>query len=345
MEKSRENKDISTMHKSFISSKNATAGITLIALAITIIVLLILAGVTITTLAGDDGILGQSGNTKRKNEISQEKEIVTLSVVAVRTKEDYDKIERNELQEQLDRNTREGKTEVIDDGYYLVVKFNESNRYYEIDIDGNISDAKYKEEVEYAGDITKNGIYDGSPNNPYQINCIEDLVAFANSINSGITYENNVIILKRDLDFESIFSYNDYKTTEYGDLNKNGKIEYLIKELTNKNDGAGFQPIGVSSFKRFTGTFDGNNFSVRNIFINLEYTTHQYYVSCGLFGNNSGIIKNLVLDKGMIKSANVNGTGGVCGSNGGRIINCINRVNVNAVSNAGGISGRGGRYF
>ena len=36
-------------------------GITLIALVITIIVLLILAGVTIATLTGDNGILTQAG--------------------------------------------------------------------------------------------------------------------------------------------------------------------------------------------------------------------------------------------------------------------------------------------
>ena len=39
-------------------------GVTLIALVITIIVLLILAGVTIATLTGDNGILTKHKNTK-----------------------------------------------------------------------------------------------------------------------------------------------------------------------------------------------------------------------------------------------------------------------------------------
>ncbi len=39
-------------------------GITLIALVITIIVLLILAGVVITTLTGDNGILGKAKTAK-----------------------------------------------------------------------------------------------------------------------------------------------------------------------------------------------------------------------------------------------------------------------------------------
>ena len=40
-------------------------GITLIALVITIIVLLILAGVTIITLTGDNGILQKAGDAKK----------------------------------------------------------------------------------------------------------------------------------------------------------------------------------------------------------------------------------------------------------------------------------------
>ncbi len=43
-------------------------GITLIALVITIIVLLILAGVTIATLTGDNGLLSKATNSKEKNE-------------------------------------------------------------------------------------------------------------------------------------------------------------------------------------------------------------------------------------------------------------------------------------
>ena len=47
--------------------KKETNGITLIALVITIIVLLILAGVTIATLTGDNGILTQANKAKTSN--------------------------------------------------------------------------------------------------------------------------------------------------------------------------------------------------------------------------------------------------------------------------------------
>ena len=46
--------------------KKSSRGITLIALVITIIVLLILAGVTIATLSGDNGILSRAQNSKEE---------------------------------------------------------------------------------------------------------------------------------------------------------------------------------------------------------------------------------------------------------------------------------------
>ena len=46
--------------------KNNEKGITLVALVITIIVLLILAGVTILALSGDNGILNRASQSKSK---------------------------------------------------------------------------------------------------------------------------------------------------------------------------------------------------------------------------------------------------------------------------------------
>ena len=54
------------MKLNFKGRKKQEKGITLIALVITIIVLLILAGVTIATLTGDNGILTQAGKAKDK---------------------------------------------------------------------------------------------------------------------------------------------------------------------------------------------------------------------------------------------------------------------------------------
>ena len=60
-------------------------GITLIALVITIIVLLILAGVTISMLTGENGILKQATNAKNATDKSEFEEQVSLAVIAAKT--------------------------------------------------------------------------------------------------------------------------------------------------------------------------------------------------------------------------------------------------------------------
>ena len=62
-------------------------GITLIALVITIIVFLILAGVTIATLTGDNGILTKAQNSKEKNAQKTVEEQINLAVQASRINE------------------------------------------------------------------------------------------------------------------------------------------------------------------------------------------------------------------------------------------------------------------
>ena len=63
-------------------NKRLEKGITLIALVITIIVLLILAGVTIRMLTGDNGILKQATNAKNTTDKSEFEEQVKLAIMA-----------------------------------------------------------------------------------------------------------------------------------------------------------------------------------------------------------------------------------------------------------------------
>ena len=72
----RENKKCSKVNKMSILEPvpNGHRGITLIALVITIIVLLILAAVSIATLTGENGILAQAENAKKKTEEAAKKE-------------------------------------------------------------------------------------------------------------------------------------------------------------------------------------------------------------------------------------------------------------------------------
>ena len=80
-------------------------GITLIALIITIIVLLILAGVTISLVVGDNGILQKSTTAKLTMEVEQEKELIGISYSAVKARKlaqgDTSNIKGAELDVQL----------------------------------------------------------------------------------------------------------------------------------------------------------------------------------------------------------------------------------------------------
>lgn len=58
----------------------STKGITLISLVVTIIILLILAGVTIATLMGDNGLINKAKDAKIKTEIASIKEEIQTEI-------------------------------------------------------------------------------------------------------------------------------------------------------------------------------------------------------------------------------------------------------------------------
>ena len=65
--------------------KNKQRGITLIALVVTIIVLIILAGVSINMLVGDNGIITQAQNAKEENEKAEIIESIQLEIADKQT--------------------------------------------------------------------------------------------------------------------------------------------------------------------------------------------------------------------------------------------------------------------
>ncbi|MCI8444109.1 MAG: hypothetical protein HFJ37_02900 [Clostridia bacterium] len=189
-----------------------TKGITLISLVITIVVLLLLAGITIKTLTGESGLIENAKEAKDNTEIANEKEILEQATVKAMGNNRYGAITLESLEKAIHAILGEGKAKVIQDNGELVVKFLESKRYYKIDEDGKVSDAIVIVADEKVGDISKSGSCDGTKDKPYQIDCIEDLVAFSKAINNQEIKNNSYVLLMRALDFKSIFSYGDYET-------------------------------------------------------------------------------------------------------------------------------------
>ena len=103
--------------KQLIKTSN---GITLIALVITIIVLLILAGVTIATLTGDNGILTQAGNAKEQTEKADIIERAKIEIVGVQS-ENNGELPKEDLDRILKSYDKDGTIRIDDEGNRYIV--------------------------------------------------------------------------------------------------------------------------------------------------------------------------------------------------------------------------------
>ena len=263
-----------------------TKGITLIALVVTIIVLLILAGVSISMLTGENGILNQAQNAKNKTEEAERNEKLDLL-----------------KQEDLINETLNG------------VEVDEVK-------DGNPGELEKEDE------------------NTFVINSIEDLVFFAHDVTNGNNYSGKTVKLGISLDFNSTKSYIDPLRTDYGKYGYNGELKTLLRT------GEGFIPIGVGSDEvgtnSFSGTFDGQNNQIINLYINEKDETVS---KIGLFSVNYGSIENLnLVNLNLTRYEEKSSlTGGIVGQNRteATINNCnvSGKININGIGTAAGIAG------
>ena len=100
----------------------STNGITLIALVITIIIILILAGIAISSLHGDNGIINKTISTNEKSDYSSEKELVILSAMGARVAGEG-VITTNNLNDELKLNFKDDNSvEEIPDGWIYRAK-------------------------------------------------------------------------------------------------------------------------------------------------------------------------------------------------------------------------------
>ncbi len=345
--------------------KEQERGITLIALIVTIVVLLILAGVTIVTLTGDNGLLQKAGEASEKNDIGTEKEQIALAYATMKLEDETDISKREEIfQNHLDKYTGEGKTEVYGSDSSYTIHFLGTNRLYTVEEDGNI----IEEDIAILREDNVAGAFDGTgtQSNPYIIMSIEDLVYFSKEVCNGNSYSGKYIELGKPLDFKSKFSYKDIETTySYNEettsyISDKNSDTILIKLCS---EGIGFIPIGNNS-KAFSGKFNGKGYKIKNVYINTSgYAGLFGYESRGHIsdlkvngkiissdGNAGGIVGGAWnTDSDSIRNCDFKGsvegdcTGGIVGSvprNGwGAIQNCNNYGTVKGKSSAGGIAG------
>ena len=143
------------------------------------------------------------------------------------------------------------------------------------------------------------------------------LIAFSN-----ISFANEIIYINSVEDYQR-FAIN----AEYFDGYENKTI-VLNTDLDFQNETV---PIVSGKFK---GVFDGQGYSFKNI--KLE-PGKDFRFELGLFEENWGLIKKVVVESGSITGEHT--TGAICGKNSGVVEQCANFVNINSEFVIGGIVG------
>ena len=176
-EKNEKQGGMDTMHKQFVSTKTQTSGITLIALVVTIIVLLILAGVAISMLSGDNGILNRATQAKEQTAIKGTIEEIQLAVTAAQMYGLGD-IDYDTLNSELDKIGYTGAditrlpvaVDIKDGSYVISSNGNVIKGKWYYDENGNVTDGKgttleigkyvnYEEQISETREIEGKTIY------------------------------------------------------------------------------------------------------------------------------------------------------------------------------------------
>ena len=195
-------------------------GITLIALVITIIVLLILAGVVIATLTGDNGILGKAKTAKTTNDEEKAKEQIKIAVMG--SYGDDGKLNYEDLKKNLEQ---------------IGIKDlpNEASYPLEVTLDGVSATIEANGEVNFttSGGYTQTGDTITSPDGKTMK--VGDYVDYDPTLEakaSDLTYTSTADKTGADSDQE--FNATTYKSAGYGWRIlgvSNGKIRLISEEF------------------------------------------------------------------------------------------------------------------
>ena len=331
--------------------KYGKKGITLISLVVTIIVLLILAGVTIATLTGNNGILTRASEAKEKTEEAQEKEGLELAVTSSQM-EDVNTLEITEeklsdaIKQQFGNNKNFSITD-NGDGSFLV-NMNDTQRMYYIDETG---------EVIYQSKMLK-------------ISTADELKAFRNDVNSGNTYDGWYVYLENDItldineEWEPIGLYLMENSSPADETNKpfkgifdgmRNEINGISINTTNKVQGffglvidSTIKNLGIGKNCNISGGnataglvgYLYNNSEITNCYNETDVNAQDYIMVGGIAGQ---VTNNCVIENSY-NSGTINGDshiGGIAGNldNNSTVDSCYNIGNITANNYVGGILG------
>ena len=193
---------------------NKNKGITLIALVITIIVLLILAGVSIAMLTGENGILSQAQKAGEQTDIGKEKEDIALAYNGAKAEKNGGDVEADDI----NRNFNYNNTNATARGSNpIIVEFNDSHRKYQIDVNGNITQLDIRGET-----TTEKTLVQAFKNGDIKVG---DYISY-NPIATGETGNEDKYFYK------SLQTSNGYENQIYSVNNDTEKIHWIVLGLS-----------------------------------------------------------------------------------------------------------------
>ena len=205
----------------------ASRGITLIALIVTIIVLIILASITISTLTGNNSIINMVLDAREKTEIANEKEQLEISAAQAMGKNKYGEVKKRGLQKALDRNVGENETIVSDEEGItdLYVQFTESKRIYIVTCDGKITYIGDEEKLRKTAEITADPANDPTPKLAHTVTL---------TVKTGIIMNEENLRLKYAWSKSATQEPEEFKTAE---LTGSGRIKKCLVTTVDTEEG------------------------------------------------------------------------------------------------------------
>lgn len=301
--------------------KREDKGITLVALVVTIIVLIILAGITLNIVLDQNGIISKTKEAKNKTTETQEKEKLQLAVVSVQMEDANTlKIEKEKLESAIKQQFGNDKDfSVIDNGdKSFLINVNDTKRIYYVDESGEV--------IEQSKML--------------KISTADELKTFRDDVNDGNTYENWYVYLANDItldiseEWEPIGLYfNDISTP---DDENNKPFKGIFDGKNHEING-----IYINTTDKIQALFglvsDG---VIKNIGIGAKCEITGGRGTAGVVGyayKKSKIYHCYNLSNISINSPSVGGIVGIL--NNSYVDNCYNLGKINGNTNVGGIAG------
>ncbi len=177
----------------------------------------------------------------------------------------------------------------------------------------------------------------GTDEDPYSVYAVEDLIIFAQKVNSGTSYSGKTVAQLRSIDFLNDANYYNPNDTSFGDLNNTPSDSNTLKNEMRM--GSGFIGIGTSiddnNIIGFSGKYEGKNNEISSLHINSQVKDKR----CGFFNYIDGAtIQNIRISGKMYTQGDSGGI--IAGAkNTCTIKNCHNEINITAAETGYSISG------